>query len=122
MKLKNTKAKSKMKDIPHAELRMQKYLELKEMTARQAKVWFKFRVRMTPFGENFRGGKQTVMCPFCSMHPDSQADSFHCVEMRKLVNIQGTYKDIFSENFSPELVKTLVNIFNFREELRKLNS
>ena len=111
-----------MMDIHYAEFSMQKYLELKEMTASQAKVWFKFRVRMTPFGENFRGGKQTVMCPLCSMHPDSQADSFHCVEMRKLVDIQGNYKDIFSENFSPELVKTLVNIFNYREELRKLNS
>ena len=77
---------------------------------------------MTPFGENCRGGKQTVMWAFRYMHPDSKADCFHCVEMRKLVNIQGTYKDIFSENFSPELVKTLVNIFNFREELRKLNS
>ena len=31
LKLKNTKAKSKMKDIHYAELRMQKYLERKEI-------------------------------------------------------------------------------------------
>ena len=55
MELKNTKAKSKMKDIHYAELRMQKYLELKEMTARQAKVWFKFRVRMTPLVKTLEG-------------------------------------------------------------------
>ena len=50
-----TKAKSKMKDIHYAELSMQKYLELKEMTARQAKVWFKFRVRMTPLVKTLEG-------------------------------------------------------------------
>jgi hypothetical protein len=74
---------------------------------------------MNPFGESFRGENKQLCALSAS---DSQADSSHCVEMRKLVKIQGTYEDIFTEDFSPDLVKTLVNIFNFREKLRKLNS
>ena len=101
--------------------KMQPYLELKQMTARQAKAWFKFRVRMAPFGENFRGGKETIMCPLCSLHPDSQAASFHCSELRKFVEVRGDYMNIFSENFSSELVKTIFNIYNFRAEFRKLH-
>ena len=76
LKLKVTKAKSKMKDIKYSEFKMQKYLELREMTASKAKVCFKFRVRMALFGENFRGGESTVMCPLCSSHPDGQVGSF----------------------------------------------
>ena len=45
-----------MKDIQYTVIKMEPYLELKEMTARQAKVWFKFRVRMALLCENFRGG------------------------------------------------------------------
>ena len=56
VKLKNTRNISKMKDLTYIELKMQEYLELKDMSASQAKALFKFRIRMAPFGENFRGG------------------------------------------------------------------
>ena len=111
-----------MKDIYNSEFKMQQYLELREMTASKAKVWFKFRVRMAPFGENFRGGDKTVLFPLCALHPDGQADSFYCTEMKKLVNIRGEYKNVFSENFSAELIQTVFNIYNFREEYRKMCS
>ena len=96
-----------MKDIHYSEFKMQPYLELKEMTARQAKVWFKFCVRMALLCENFGEGGGTDVCPLCSLHPDSQDDSFQCSELRKLVGVRGDYMNIFSENFSSELVHTL---------------
>ena len=48
--------KSKLKDIEYTKLETQEYLNLKTMNASQAKALFKFRVRMAPFGENYRGG------------------------------------------------------------------
>ena len=65
--------------------------------------------------------QQAVMCPLCSLHPDSQAASFQCSELRKLVDVRGDYMNIFSENFSSELVKTVFNIYYFRAEFIKLH-
>ena len=121
LNIKVTRAKSKMKNISYSEFKLQEYLELKTMTASQAKAWFKFRVRMAPFGENFRGGENTVPCPLCKLHPDGQAESFHCADMKKLVNIRGQYEDIFNDKATPELIQTVYSLYNFREEYRKMN-
>ena len=120
VELKNSRNSSKMKDLFYIELKMQEYLELKDMSASQAKALFKFRTRMAPFGENFRGGEKTVLCPLCKKHPDSQEESFSCVQVNRLVTVRGSYKEIFRTKFSPELVQTVYNIYNFREEYRKL--
>ena len=63
MDIKGTKAKSKMKNLMYTELKMQDYLLLKNMNASQAKAMFKFRVRMAPFGENFRGNSHLSPLP-----------------------------------------------------------
>ena len=78
-------SKSKLRSIQYSEFKMQKYLELKTMTASKAKILFKFRVRMAPFGENFRGGATSTICPLCMLHPDTQSESFHCVELKRLI-------------------------------------
>ena len=62
------------------------------------------------------------MCPLCLAHPDGQAESFQCVKMKELMNIEGDYRDIFRDRFPRELVQTVYNIYNFREEYRKLES
>jgi hypothetical protein len=92
---------------------MIEFLELKTMTASQAKAWFKFRVRMAPFGENFRGGENTVPCPLCKSHPKGQAESFHCADMKKFVNIRGQYQGFFSNKVSSELIQTVYMIYIF---------
>lgn len=46
-----------MKNLLYTSFKMQDYLQLKNMNPSQAKAMFKFRVRMAPFGENFRGGQ-----------------------------------------------------------------
>ena len=112
--------KSKTENLHYSKLELQEYLELKDMNARQAKVLFKFRVRMAPFGENFKGGKDTPLCPLCLAHPDTQEESFQCEKICKLIEVKGNYSDIFGFNFPPELIQTLYNIFCFRDEHRKL--
>ena len=90
------------------------------MTISEAKSMFKFRLRMAPFGENYRGGQKIVLCPLCKLHPDGQSDSFWCTELRKLVDVKGDYNQLFTKNIPTELVKTIHSIYNLREELRKL--
>ena len=116
-----SKEKSKMKNLTYTELKIQDYLLLKTMNTSEAKSLFKFRLRMAPFGENFRGGQKSVFCPLCKVHPDGQSDSFECTEMKKVINIKGDYMKIFAPNIPEELVKTIHNIYNFREELRKMS-
>ena len=113
--------KSKLKDIRYNELKIQDYLLLETMNASQAKAIFKFRVRMAPFGENYRGGLSTVLCPLCKLHPDGQQESFKCKEIQKIINVEGNYGDIFGWSFPTNLVKTVQIIYNFREEHRKLS-
>ena len=110
-----------MKILTYTELKMQEYLLLKKMNTSEAKSLFKFRLRMAPFGENFRGGQKEIICPLCNVHPDGQSESFGCIELKKVIDIKGEYLKIFGQNIPEELVKTIHNIYNFREELRKLS-
>ena len=112
--------KSKTEKLLYSKLELQEYLELAEMNVRQAKVLFKFRVRMAPFGENFKGGLDTPLCPLCLSHPDTQENSFKCEKIKQLINVKGEYNDIFGVLFSPDLINSLYNIFCFRDEMRKL--
>lgn len=116
------KKKSKMVNLEYSELTMQNYLELKTMNRRQAIILFKFRVRMTPFKENFKAGEDRTLCPLCSLHVDSQGESFTCSKITAIMEVKGKYHDIFGSKFSPELTKTLENIYLFRDEYRKLTS
>ena len=109
-----------MKNLIYTELKIQDYLLLKNMNASQAKAMFKFRVRMAPFGENFRGGQATVICPLYQGHPDGQAESFKCPGIQKVIDVKGDYEQIFGWKFAIELVKTVQSIYLFREEHRKL--
>ena len=113
--------KSKTENLVYSKLELQEYLELKDMNARQAKILFKFRVRMAPFGENFKGGLDTPLCPLCSAHPDTQEESFRCEKICRLIEVKGNYSDIFGFYFPQELIQTLYNIFCFRDEYRKLS-
>ena len=36
------------------------------------------------------------------------------------MDIQGDFKDIFGQTFSQEVIKTVQNLYTFREEYRKL--
>ena len=109
-----------MKNLTYTCLEMQDYLLLKNMNTSQAKAMFKFRVKMAPFGENFRGGRKTVLCPLCHQHPDGQEESFSCRRMKEIINIKGKYHQIFGWKFTKQIIETVQSIYEFREEYRKL--
>ena len=74
---------------------------------------------MAPFGENFRSGNLSTICPLCSAHVDSQENSLDCSTMRRELNIRGSYNDIFSENILEDLIKTIFDIYNYRKEFQE---
>ena len=53
--------------------------------------------------------------------PDGQSESFQCTQLKKVINVKGDYSKIFSQVIPHELVKTIYNIYTFREELRKIS-
>ena len=81
---------------------------------------FKFRTRMAPFGENFRGGKESAICPLCDNHIDSQSMSFSCPVLRSKIDIKCEMEEVYSDEISLETAETLRNIINVREQLEKL--
>ena len=107
---------SKSKNIMYETLKLQNYLELDTASKKQAIILFKFRTRMSPFGENFRSGKQSTICPFCLSHVDSQEKSMDCPTLRKELRINGNYQDLFSKDIPVELVQTLFDIYAYRKE------
>ena len=113
-------SKSKMKNLFYPEFKLQDYLLLKKMTISQAKALFKFRVRMAPFGQNFKGGQSMIICPFCRNHVDGQEESWGCKSINRILDIQGDYKEIFGQTFSEKIVKSVENLYIFTEEFRKL--
>ena len=55
---------TKMENIVYTELKRQTYFSLRNISVEQARNIFRFRVRMAAYGENFRGNKENVTCPF----------------------------------------------------------
>ena len=64
--------------------------------------WSENGVIMLPFGENYKAGHQTTVCPFCSLHLDSQEESFNCEKLKQIIEINGKYSDIFGLDFKQE--------------------
>ena len=72
---------------------------------------------MASYGENFRENNVTVSCPLCGLHLDNQIMAYtNCPVLKANVQIEGKYEDLFKPNIPTKIVKSLVNIDNFREE------
>ena len=105
---------SKMENVAYKKLQLQKYLELENMDASLAKNVFRFRVRMAPFQENFKGGGPTKPCPLCGIHLDTQSMSFQCGKIKEKVQIKENYENIFKQEISRNLAETLKSIIEIR--------
>ena len=111
---------SKMDNLHYPELKPQEYLTSANTRIEIVRNIFRYRVRMAPFGENFRGGEDHVMCPLCMKHWDSQAMSFQCEVMKSKLDNKCDMKDILSENVTVETGKTITRMLKIREsELNK---
>ena len=106
---------SKIRDTKHKELKLSRYLELKNITAEEAKAVFQFRSRMAKFNGNYKGKNPVKAYPLCFSHPDTQEWSFKCQEINKNIEVKGNYDNIFDGSIDKNLAKTLLSIIKFRE-------
>ena len=106
--------RSKLRNLSYEKLEMQQYL--KDYDFMDAIVIFKFRTRMAPFNENFKGQGPPKLCPLCENFIDSQIHSFHCSKMISHIEINGRYEDIFKQKINKELLKTLKKILEYRSK------
>ena len=110
--LEKQQSHSKLDNLSYSGLRLQKYLNLENMTNLEAQTVFSFRTRMSDYGENYRGVTGPSVCPLCHNHPDSQKWSYECKVINKNVLIKGRYSNIFSDNIENETVQTIIKITN----------
>ena len=113
MRMKTEKSKVKMKNLEYEKLQLQPYLN--ELDSNLASCVLRFRLRMAPFSENFKGQGPLKLCPLCGSHLDTQAMSFQCSEIRKKVRISIKYETIFKPEVPLETAKTLQEILKIRE-------
>ena len=90
---------------------------MKDISTDEALNLFKWRVRMAPMGENFRGSQTETICPLCYVHLDSQAMALNCQEIKQ--NCQTTMKieDIYSDNIPLKIAQDLLTITKVRKKL-----
>ena len=81
-----------------------------DIKVEQKRIIFKHRTRMAVYGENFRGGKDQVFCPFCKLHLDSQERSYSCPVISADVEIVGSIQNIYSDDIKLETVETIKKI------------
>ena len=72
---------------------------------------------MENFGENYREGREPVICPLCSCHLDNQALSTQCETIRQEVQLKEDIKDIYSNDISKETIDTISSITEVRKTI-----
>ena len=78
---------------------------------------------MAPFGENFRGNREFVICPLCQKHLDNQSMSFQCEVLKDKMKIECSLTDIHSDSVTIKTAKTVLEMLKIREKiLEKKNS
>ena len=103
-----------MVNVTYRDLEMQDYFSSDQIDNKQKRTVFKLRTRMERFGENFRGGRDHVMCPICELHLDSQDLSLQCPEVRNEINCTGDIREIYWEGMRKEIVQTISKVIEFR--------
>ena len=107
---------SKMDDLEYKKLEMAKYLELREISAMEAKNIFQFRSKMAQFKDNYGGTNFDLICHLCLSHSDTQKASFECPYIKKNIDILGNYNDIMNGKIDKKLAETVSNIINIRKQ------
>ena len=108
--LEKQQSHSKLDNLSYSGLRLQKYLNLENMTNLEAQTVFSYRTRMSDYDENYHGVTGPSVCPLCHNHPDSQKWSYECKVISKNVLIKGRYSNIFSDNIENETVQTIIKL------------
>ena len=113
----NQDSHKKMENLHYTDLKLQNYLKDSKIPVAEAKNLFRFRTRVAKFKENMKNSYLSSACPLCFVQPDTQQHSVECVVVKTNIQIEGDYKDIFSENIPSNISKTLLKISEFRKDL-----
>ena len=114
------KSLSKLSKLKYDKLETQEYLIQKDITIEDKKTLFRWRTHMERFGENFRGGRESVPCPLYGEHRDSEIMSFKCETIKRIIKIETSYKEIFCQKISKTTVDTISKIAKFRNKQLEL--
>ena len=114
LKMKQTNHK-KMANVYYETLEMQSYFKSPKLKEADKRTIFKYRVRMEKFGENYRGGHNSIMCPLCFIHLDNQEMSFQCPDIKKEIEIKGDISDIYKTNIGQGTIETVLKITEYRK-------
>ena len=114
--MKRKEKKSKLRDLSYENLALRKYLVDVKTSFSQKIMTFKWRTRMAEgFGENYRGGSDTVMCPFSLSHPDSQDETYqNCSYIENIIKIDEEFTKLFDEIVPKKLIETITVISKMR--------
>ena len=74
---------------------------------------------MLPFGENFRGQKESVIC---HTHPDSQVWCLRCPAMRKEISENANVDDIHTDELKMDTVQAVEEILKVRQNILESKS
>ena len=110
-----------MANLNYQELEIKPYFKIEGLKVEEVRNIFKFRTRMAPFGENFRGNKDYIMCPLCKEEKDNQAHCFKCPAMRKELEISCDVSEVFTDTVSLETAQTLSKMLEIRNKLLETN-
>ena len=106
-----------MEKLSYVKLEMQEYLKQNSISSIGGRTVFLYRTNMASYRQNFQSNNGLVNCPLCGLHIDNQFMAFYnCQVIKDNVKIEGRYEDIFKNTVPRNLVKTLVNIDQFRKE------
>ena len=76
---------SKVKEIQHSHIKMQKYLQPNsvKITIEEAQLIFQLRCRVTETKINLRGKYDEMECEACGLEEESQQHIIECTELNK---------------------------------------
>ena len=112
---KKKKTHSKMDNLEYKKHKIQDYLISDQISNEQKRITFKYRTRMAEFGENFRAGKEHVVCPVCHDHFDNQDLSTQCPIIKNELDLTGNIKDIYKDKIGKEVVETASRVLEVRK-------
>ena len=112
---------SKMKNISYDELKVQTYLLREDLRVEQKRALFRFRTRMADFGENFRAGREKVLCPLCTLHLDSQDMGPACPIIRRDINMSGNFSDLYNNYARKEIIEEMEKVIEYRARKKQNN-
>ena len=93
---------SKSKNLKYYTLKLQPYLEPSEekLSIHEKQFIFSARSRMMDVLDNYKNGKDSILCRACEKLPESQAHLLQCDQLsdKELADSLPEYNNIFSDN------------------------